>query len=79
MSRAVKQHSVKETEEGETMSAAGLSKISSATSQKKVLQIEGKDLNLVMNATKLPRNQAIELIQKTNGDIKAALELFVNQ
>ncbi|KAK8900094.1 hypothetical protein M9Y10_002417 [Tritrichomonas musculus] len=46
--------------------------------EKPKIIIKAPDLNLVMDATHLSRNAAIELIESTNGDIKEALRKYVN-
>ncbi|OHS98518.1 hypothetical protein TRFO_35048 [Tritrichomonas foetus] len=43
------------------------------------LVIKGADLNLVMDATHLSRNEAIELIESTDGNIKEALCRYVTK
>ena len=46
--------------------------------KKPQIVIQSADLNLVMDATHLSRNAAIELIESTNGNIKEALRKYVN-
>ena len=79
MTKPISHHSVSEIDEGESSVTAGLKNLTNNTSQKKALVIDYKDLKIIMDATGLQRTPAIDLIQKTNGDIKAALELYVNQ
>ena len=79
MSRAVKEHHVGESVEDESAGAEGLKNITTKAAEKKVIKIDGKDLDIVMRATCLQRQQAIDLITKADGDIKKALESYVNQ
>lgn len=78
MSRATT-HDVSESQESEATNSAGLKDLSTKQPEKKALQIKGSDLNLVMDSTKLSRQEVLDLFQKTNGDVKATLELYVTQ
>ena len=78
MTRAVEEHHVTESVEEESSGAAGLKDITTKPAEKKVITIDGKDLDIVMRATCLQSQQAIDLITKADGDIKKALESYVN-
>jgi NACalpha-BTF3-like transcription factor len=78
MSREVDQRSVLTPESSEA-DAAAADMVSHIIEEEKKpeLTIRASDLKMVQTATRLDRNAAIELIQSTDGDIKAALRLYV--
>ena len=46
--------------------------------KKKVVEIKAADLQLLMNECCLSRQDAIDLLQKMEGDIKSSLNYFIN-
>jgi NACalpha-BTF3-like transcription factor len=46
---------------------------------KPTLEIHSRDLTLVTKACGISQNEAIDLIQKANGNIKEALRLYLHQ
>ncbi|EAX91338.1 hypothetical protein TVAG_296700 [Trichomonas vaginalis G3] len=60
-------------------STEGIRDIQTKEQKKKVVEIKSSDLDLVINSTKLSRQESIDLIQKADGNIKLALEMYVQQ
>lgn len=45
----------------------------------KEIIIKGTDVTFIQKQCELSRNEAIELLQKANGDLKEALRLYIRQ
>lgn len=82
MSHQVEQSSLisKENHESDAGAVKAMQALKDQNAEKKPeIIIKSPDLTLVMDATHLSRNAAIDLIESTNGDIKEALRKYVNQ
>lgn len=85
MSRPVDQHSLisdqsHESAGNDECAAAAMQKLEEHPEEKRAeIIIQASDLTMVMRECCLQRQEAIDLIQKANGDIKAALKLYVHQ
>lgn len=70
----------KESAETDTGSINAMKSLQDDHEEKKPeIIINSSDLTMVINATHLARQAAIDLIQSTNGDIKEALRAYINK
>ena len=85
MSKPVEQHTLISDDShaaqgtDEQASAALQSLGDHAEEKKPNIVIKASDLDMVQKECNLQRQDAIELIQKANGDIKAALKLYLTE
>ena len=85
MSKPVEQHTLISDDSHATQgtdehASAALQSLGDHAEEKKPnIVIKSSDLDMVMKECNLQRQDAIELIQKANGDIKAALKLYLTE
>jgi len=84
MSHQVKQGSLKQSqEESEPLQNADLSDLKNLQEEKldkpKEVSIKSSDLDLVMKTCRLQRQDAIDLMQKCNGDVRESIRYYLNE
>ena len=83
MTHQIKKGSINNHQDNETSNIGDFTELNGLqeekTEQKVEIIINGKDLELVQKQCHLSRQEAIDLIQKCNGDIKETLKTYINQ